>query len=115
MYLYAAHYMDRYIKELWETAQSMSQYKGKTTFLITCDHGRGSGPRDWRNHGANVEGAENIWLAVMGPDTKALGERTNAPPIYQKQLAATLAALLGEDYNTAEPKAAKPITDVTAQ
>jgi bisphosphoglycerate-independent phosphoglycerate mutase (AlkP superfamily) len=112
MYLYAARNVDTYIKQLWETVQSLREYRGKTTLLITCDHGRGSGPHEWRNHGANVVGAENIWVAVIGPDTPPLGERTNAPAIYQKQIAATLAALLGEDYCAAEPKAAKPIQEI---
>ena len=112
MYLYAANEVDRYIRELWETAQSLPGCKNKTTFIITCDHGRGSGPRAWRNHGPEVEGAENIWLAVMGPDTKSLGERANIAPIYQMQIAATLAALLGEDYNKVEPRAGLPIQEV---
>jgi len=112
MYLFSARNMDTYVRELWELAQSLPEYKDKTTLVITCDHGRGSGPQLWRDHGAKIEGAENIWLAVMGPDTKPLGERTNTPPVYQKQIAATLAALLGENYNAAEPRAATPITEV---
>jgi hypothetical protein len=115
MYLYAAHDVDRYIRELWESVQSLPQYKNKTTFIITCDHGRGSGPHDWQNHGAKIDGAENIWLAIIGPDTTPLGERTNASPIYQKQVAATIGALLCEDYNQAEPRAALPIEEALAR
>ena len=74
-------------------------------FVITPDHGRGSGPVEWRNHGAAVEGAENIWLAILGPDTPPLGERTDTEAVFQNQIAATLAALLGEDYGAAVPKA----------
>jgi hypothetical protein len=112
MYLFAARCADTYARELWELAQSLPQYKDKTTILITCDHGRGSGPDLWRDHGAKIDGAENIWLAAIGPDTKPLGERTNAAPIYQKQIAATLASLLDQDYNAAQPKAAEPITEI---
>jgi hypothetical protein len=112
MVLYAAHCVDQYIKELWETAQSMRQYRDRTTFIITCDHGRGSGPHEWRNHGASVDGAENIWLAVLGPDTAPTGERRDVPDIFQKQIAATIAAFLGEDYRAAEPRAGKPIDEV---
>src|SRR5947207_734855 len=61
-YLLAARKMDDYVKTLWESVQATPEYRDKTTFLITCDHGRGSGPKDWQRHGANVEGAENIWL-----------------------------------------------------
>jgi hypothetical protein len=110
-YLEAVHNMDAYVRQLWEQAEAMQAYRGKTTFLITCDHGRGSGPGEWTSHGAKTEGAENIWVAVLGPDTPAMGERTNCSAIYQKQVAATLAALLGEDYPASEPRAAMPIED----
>jgi type II secretory pathway predicted ATPase ExeA len=42
---------------------------------------------------------------------RALGERAHIPPVTQSQIAATLAALLGEDYNADEPKAGKPIRE----
>ncbi|MFO1477757.1 MAG: alkaline phosphatase family protein [Verrucomicrobiota bacterium] len=110
-YLHAAHNVDRYIRELWETVQSLPAYKDKTTFIITCDHGRGSGA-DWRNHGEKIDGAERVWLAVLGPDTRPLGERKNIPQITHSQVAATLAALLGEDYCAANPRAGAPISDL---
>jgi len=80
-------------------------------FILTCDHGRGTGA-GWRNHGAKVAGAENIWLAVFGPDSSPMGERTNNAAIGQNQIAATLAALLGEDYHGAVPKSGSPIADL---
>jgi hypothetical protein len=92
--------------------QAMPQYRGTTTFIITADHGRGSGPADWTSHGKDVEGAENIWIAVLGPDTRPLGERTNTGAVTQSQIAATVAALLGKDYRAAVPAAAAPIADV---
>jgi hypothetical protein len=111
-YLAAAHRADKYVRTLWETAQSLPQYRGKTTLIFSPDHGRGSGLRAWRDHGKNVAGAENIWLAVLGPDTSALGERANISDVTQNQIAATLAALLGEDYCADVPQAGKPIADV---
>jgi hypothetical protein len=111
-YLTAAHRADAYVKRLWETAQAMPEYRGKTTVIFSPDHGRGSGPKQWRDHAKNVAGAEDIWMAFMGPDTPALGERANVPMVTQSQIAATLAALLGEDYCANVPKAGKPITDV---
>jgi hypothetical protein len=110
--LLAARNVDHYIKELWDAAQSMRQYKDRTTFIITCDHGRGSGPHAWRDHGASVDGAENIWLAVIGPDTQPMGERADSSDIFQNQIAATIAAFLGEDYRAAQPHAAEPIDEV---
>jgi hypothetical protein len=111
-YLTAAHNVDQYVRTLWNTLQSMPQYRGKTSILLTCDHGRGTGPQEWRNHGADIEGAEGIWLAVLGPDTPPLSERTNAPQIGQNQIAATLAALLSQDYHAAVPKSGASIQDL---
>ncbi len=110
-YLFAAHRMDAYLRRLWETVQSLPEYRDQTTLIVTPDHGRGSGPTEWRNHGAAVDGAENIWIAVLGPDTPPLGERSNIAPVFQNQIAATLASLLGEDYAGAVPKAGRPLTD----
>lgn len=110
-YLQAAHNADKYIHKLWETVQSLPAYQDKTTFIIACDHGRGGGA-DWKDHGESVAGAEKTWLAVIGPDTRPLGERTNIPQVTHSQIAATLAALLGEDYQTAVPKSGSPIQDL---
>jgi len=112
-YLTAAHHMDGFVRRLWELLRSMPQYRDKTTFIITADHGRGSGLVEWKDHGEKINDSENDWLAVLGPDTPALGERTNIPPLTHSQLAATIAALLGEDYRAAFPKAGRPIADVT--
>ena len=90
----------------------MPQYQGKTTLIFSTDHGRGEGLSDWRDHGEKVKGAEFIWMGFLGPDTPALGERADVAAVTQGQVAATLAALLGEDYPAAVPKAAKPIADV---
>jgi len=92
--------------------QLMPAYRDQTTFIITTDHGRGSGLVEWKEHGVEQKGSENIWIAVIGPDTPALGERSNCSPLTQSQIAATLARFLGEDYCAAEPKAGKPIDDV---
>jgi hypothetical protein len=108
----SAHRVDGFVKELWDTMQAMPEYRGTTTFIITCDHGRGSGLSEWKEHGVEERGSENVWIAVIGPDTSPLGERTHAAPVTQSQIAATVAALLGKDYHAAVPKAAAPIADV---
>lgn len=110
--LHAAHDFDGFVAELWSTLQAIPAYRDQTTFILTCDHGRGSGAVDWKEHGVEQPGSENIWLAVMGPDTPALGERHDTAPLTQSQIAATVAALLGKDYARAEPAAAPPIRDV---
>lgn len=113
-YLDSAKRADYYVKTLWATAQTMPQYQGKTTLLFAADHGRGSGSAAWKEHGKDIEGAEYTWLAVLGPDTPALGQRANVAEIKQGQIAATIAALLGEDFRGDIPQAAEPISDVLA-
>jgi hypothetical protein len=110
--LQSAHAFDHFVEELWNAMQSDPAFRGQTTFLITTDHGRGSGPSDWKEHGVDQKGSENIWLAVIGPDTPPLGERANISPITQAQIASTLAAFLGKDFRHDVPAAAPAILDV---
>ena len=112
LYLRAAHKIDGYVRELWETLQSIPQYKNNTAFIITTDHGRGSGLTEWKNHGASTKGAEDIWIAALGPDVPSRGERRDLPAYGQNQVAATLATWLGEDYHQAVPKAGPPILEL---
>lgn len=111
-YLEAARRTDRLLRELWDTLQALPPYRGKTTLIVAADHGRGRGPDDWSKHNQDVRGAEEIWIAVLGPDTPALGARRDAGPSTQAQIAATLAAALGEDYRAAQPRAAPPLAGV---
>ena len=110
--LESAHGFDHFVQQLWETMQSMPEYRDQTTFILTTDHGRGSGLVEWKEHGVDEKGSENIWIAVMGPHTPARGERENIGQVTQSQLAATVAALLGKDYAHVVPAAAPPLPDV---
>ena len=101
-----AHHVDFFVGELWRQMQSMPEYRGKTTFIITTDHGRGGGLTEWKDHGVEQQGSGNVWIAVLGPDTPALGERQNVALVTQAQLAATVAAFVGHDYPAAKPAAA---------
>lgn len=114
-YIRAANRVDFYLKTIWEQAQSMPEYRGVTSLVVAVDHGRGRAPVDWKSHGQKLDDTKFIWLAVLGPDTKPLGERKNVSTVTQNQIAATLAALLGEDYLAAVPKAGKPIADVVGK
>jgi len=111
-YLRAAKLVDSYLQELWQTLQSMGRYRGKTTLVFLPDHGRGGAPVEWKSHGQKVPESKYIWMAFMGPDTAGLGERSRVAPVTQSQIAATVAALLGQDYPADVANAGKPITDV---
>ncbi len=110
-YLNAAHLADGYLRQLWELVQSMPEYRGKTTLIVLPDHGRGVGTK-WTDHGKDIPDSRETWMAFLGPDTPALGERREAATVTESQVAATLAALLGEDYHGAVPKSGTPIESV---
>ena len=105
LYLDAAHNTDRFLAATWQELQKQPHYRGKTALIVTTDHGRGSTRVDWTDHGKKVPGAEFVWIAVLGPDTPAVGERENVE-VTRGQVDATIAKLLGEDFNAASPKAA---------
>lgn len=113
-YLKAAHRTDKFIQQLWNIVQEDPQYAGKTTFIITTDHGRGTTPKEsWKSHGNNlkymgaiykIKGSDQIWMAVLGPDTPAKGEMISKTQLYQNQIAKTAAQFLGLNYiNTPTP------------
>ncbi len=110
--LEAAHRVDDYIRRLWEVLLYTPGYRNNTVIVVTTDHGRGQGLKDWKNHGEKVPGSEGTWLAVLGPKVAALGERTNTPPVLHTQIAPTIAALLGEDFKASFPESSEPILDV---
>jgi len=96
-YLNSARHTDGFISELWNYLQSDPSYKNKTTVILTCDHERGNNATEWKDHGQNIKESDQIWFAVIGPDTKAKGE-VKEGQYYQNQIAKTLASFLGLDY-----------------
>jgi hypothetical protein len=111
-YLESIQACDRFVREIWEKLQSMDQYRDRTTLIITTDHGRGRMPQDWVNHNKKTPGSDETWLAVMGPNTAARGERTDSAPVTSAQIAATVAALVGENFVASDARVATPIRDV---
>jgi len=110
-FLETAHSFDAYLADLWQQVQSIRAYKDRTTLIVTTDHGRGSGPVEWKDHGVEQRGSENIWIAVIGPDTPPLGERGAVPAVTQSQIAATVAAVVGEDFRAFSPNAAPSLIE----
>jgi len=94
-YLSSAHTTDKFIKELWGFVENDPFYKDNTTIIITTDHGRGTTPIDtWRNHGSDVQGADEVWLMAFGYGVKPMGEITMNKQLYTNQIAATIANIL---------------------
>ncbi|MFG0333810.1 MAG: alkaline phosphatase family protein [Maioricimonas sp. JB049] len=107
LYLDAARRTDDYIRQLWETAQSMPQYRGKTALVITTDHGRGDTREEWKSHGTSIAGSEFLWIAVLGPGVEP--RQPESGTVTQAQVAATVAKLLGYDYRADVPEAGEPL------
>jgi hypothetical protein len=85
-YLQEANNADRMISELWRLLQAMPEYAGKTTLLITTDHGRGKKKSNWSDHGFFVSGSSQTWYALLGNTVVPHGEMRSQTQVYQKQL-----------------------------
>lgn len=118
-YIDAAYRTDRMLAELWDWLQSDEFYRGRTTLLITTDHGRGNRPEDWPGHGGSpsggdsVEGSSKIWLAAIGPLIKPGGIIRG--DWKQSQVAATALASIGLEASELMPTAADPIREILEQ
>ena len=100
--------IDNDLRELWLWLQSQPDYRGRTHLLITTDHGRGHTTKDWRDHGAKVTGANEVWIALVSPGMTQRGTWRSHPPLSTSQIAATLAAWMGIDWNALRPDAGRP-------
>ncbi|GAC33716.1 alkaline phosphatase family protein [Paraglaciecola polaris] len=112
-YLSSAHRSDAFIKRLWQTLQSLAQYKGNTNLLITVDHGRGEHNDTWQHHASpkatqgylndlathkqGIAGSNQVWMAAIGPDAKPMGELRASETFSLNQIAATALELLEKD------------------
>ena len=108
-YLLSAHRFDADLAQLWSTVQSIPEYRGNTNLIVLTDHGRGSGPEDWKDHGQKISGSRNIWIAMLGPGIPVHGIERDSMPVTQSQIAATAASLVGQNWNATEPKAGQPL------
>jgi hypothetical protein len=100
---------DAYLAQLWKWLESQPDYKGRTHLLITTDHGRGRTAKDWRDHGARIEGAQDVWIAFASPAMTRRGEWKAHAPLSTSQIAATIATWAGVDWNQMRPHAGQPI------
>jgi len=105
-YLKAMNQVDKWIAEIWAFIQQDPKYKNKTALLFTTDHGRGDEIKsEWTSHGAKIKGANQIWMALLGPGIKPLGEVNKPQQHFQQQAAQTMAEMLGLSFITNHPVA----------
>jgi hypothetical protein len=85
-YLQQATNADRMIGELWQYLQTLPEYAGNTTFIITTDHGRGSSQNNWFTHGLLVNGSSQIWVGLLGNAIPRGGEKLKAQQLHLKDV-----------------------------
>ncbi len=111
----SVHMTDSWLKELWDLIERDPRYKGRTSLVITVDHGRGNTTSNWSDHGKDVPEAQYIWMAFVSPDIPLRGEWRDTETVYQNQIAATICRLLQFDLNSVDPGSGKPIQRLFAE
>jgi len=109
-YIQAIKTTDQSIKDIWDFLQSQPEYKGKTTLMVSNDHGRHSdGIKDsFVNHGDACIGCRHIEFFAMGPDFKK--NAVIATGSYEQiDVANTMAELLGVKLEYSKGKVIKDI------
>jgi len=104
---------DEVLRELWAWLESHSDYRGRTSMLLTTDHGRGVGADGWRHHGAKYPEAERTWMAFVSPHMAPRGEWRAHLPLEARQVPATLLQWLGLYWTQFDPSAGAPVTHVS--
>jgi arylsulfatase A-like enzyme len=100
-YLDAAHQFDAWVGEIWDFVNTDPDYKGKTTLLITTDHGRGDAIKaQWTSHGNKVKDCYQIWYAMIGANVPALGEVKSREQVFQKDLIHKAAKAIGVNFKS---------------
>lgn len=96
-YTKSLHNTDALLQDLWNYVQNDSFYKDNTYFIITTDHGRGIGTAKdskWTDHSTAVGGADQTWIAILGPQVQATGEGKDEQ-LFTNQIAPTVLQILG--------------------
>ena len=106
-YLLSATANDFFIRRIVERCEADPFYRGRTTYLLTTDHGRGL-RRSFSSHGSAAKGSNETWFAAFGAGIEPLGETANNGPFFTQQLAATIAQVLGLEFTPDNGEATLP-------
>ena len=109
--LIAARRTDDFLGELWAALQADPAYAGKTTLIVTTDHGRGTDERTiaWKSHGKPAwPGSDQTWIAAIGPGIAPQTAPSKACA-GANQVAATGLQALGLDWKAFDPAAGPPL------
>ncbi|WP_214071710.1 alkaline phosphatase family protein [Mucilaginibacter sp. dw_454] len=108
-YIAAIKKTDEYIKQIYDFVENDNVYRGKTTFIITNDHGRHlpNVADGFISHGDGCDGCRHIGFLGLGPDfQQGIGFDT---PYEQVDISATVAKLLHFNMDYGQGKV---ITDI---
>ncbi len=126
-YLAAANRTDDFLRQLWEAVEASPAWRGRTTLIVTTDHGRGNRPdMSWTEHSSpaylkmfpdylspftatGIEGSGQIWFAAIGPGVSAASPPAAGSCFTQGQVAASALTALGLDWRRFDARAAPPL------
>jgi Metalloenzyme superfamily len=120
-YLAAASEADTFLREIWEAYQAHPRTAGRTTMIVTVDHGRGRAENNrWTGHGSGRwrhiivpglrhRGSEAIFVAARGPGIAATGAYNTENCATLSQVAATALTALGLLEEEGQPDMAAPL------
>ena len=109
LYLEAIRRTDRLVHELWQHAQSLAEYRDRTTLLVVPELGRdgdvvGNG---FANHRSGDESCRRVWLVALGAGVpKGAGTER---PIRTFDVAPTVAGILGFKMSECE---GRPLSEI---
>lgn len=133
-YVSAIERGDEYLRLLWERLQGDPYYRGQTTLIVSTDHGRGRQPQEsWRDHsspryhalypdyqpqynGTGVIGADEIWVAAIGPAVAPYKAKNYTPENcgLQASIAASAVVALGRDAKSFSADAEAPFSFIVS-
>ena len=129
-YLSALNRADDWIRQIWETIQANPELRGRTTMIVTADHGRGDNPPDaWREHASQtyldkvapdylpeyrktgITGSNNVWMVALGPAVRpsGAGAYRGGACAGSNQIAASMLTALGADWKAFDAGAGAPL------
>lgn len=94
-YTSALRRYDQWMKELVALLDTLGDYGKSTTILMTTDHGRGNGPKDWRHHRSSIEGSQHVFLYARNLATLSRKPGPKISEITHLNIRPTIEALLG--------------------
>jgi hypothetical protein len=133
-YLLALERGDDVLRQIWEMIEADPFYRGRTTLIVTTDHGRGHDPVEaWQDHSAvryhqinptyqpqynqtGVVGSGDVWFAAIGPAVRREGAAaySGGACAETRQLAASALSALGQEWRTFDAEAGAPFAFLPA-